>query len=414
MTEPQRVIVGVTGGIAAYKSAELVRQLRKAGVDVQVVMTRAACRFVAPLTFQALTHHPVRTELFDADAEAGMDHLELARWADRVVVAPASADFMARLAAGLADDLLTTLCLATEAPVTLAPAMNWAMWRHPATRDNADTLRRRGLQLVGPAVGELAEGESGVGRMLEPAAIVEAMLAGEHGPLSEMHVMVTAGPTREALDPVRYLTNRSSGRMGFAVAAAAARAGARVTLVAGPVSLDTPTGCERVDVESAVEMRDAVMERVAGCDVFVAVAAVADYRVAERAPRKIKKSAGSVSLDLEPNPDILAEVAALGNGPFTVGFAAETEDVERNARAKLESKSLDMIAANRVGDDAGFDVGDNALTVIWQGGARELARAPKAELARTLVGLVAERLGRTRRPAASEPGRRPGKHEGAG
>lgn len=390
MTEPRRIILGVTGGIAAYKSAELVRRLRREGADVQVVMTSGACRFVTPLTFQALTHHPVRTELFDPAAEAGMGHLELARWADDVVIAPASADFMARLAGGLADDLLTTLCLATEAPLTLAPAMNWAMWRHPATRANADTLRSRGARVLGPAVGELAEGESGEGRMLEPGDITAQLLG--PGPLSGSHWLVTAGPTREPMDPVRYLSNRSSGRMGFAVAGAAARAGARVTLVTGPVTLGTPPGCERVDVETAEEMRGAVMERATGCDVFVAVAAVADYRVAEVAPDKIRKERDAMSVSLERNPDILAEVAALSEGPFTVGFAAETENVEQNARAKLEAKGLDMIAANRVGDGIGFDVDDNSLTVLWEGGRRELPRAGKQALADSLVALIRDRL----------------------
>lgn len=398
MTDPRRVILGVTGGIAAYKSAELVRQLRREGADVQVVMTRGARRFVTPLTFQALTHHPVRTDLFDPAAEAGMGHLELARWADEVLVAPASADFMARLAAGLADDLLTTLCLATEAPVTLAPAMNWAMWRHAATRANAGTLRSRGVTLIGPAVGELAEGESGEGRMLEPADITARLLG--PGPLSGTHWMVTAGPTREPLDPVRFLSNRSSGRMGFAVAAAAARAGARVTLVSGPVALETPPGCDRVDVETAGDMHRAVMERAGECDVFVAVAAVSDYRPGEAAPEKIRKSREAMSVALQRNPDILAEVAALPDGPFTVGFAAETGNVEANARGKLETKGLDMIAANRVGGGAGFDAEDNSLTVLWQGGRHELPRTGKPELATSLVGLIADRMKASGNPPA--------------
>lgn len=398
MTDPRRVILGVTGGIAAYKSAELVRQLRREGADVQVVMTRGARQFVTPLTFQALTHHPVRTDLFDPAAEAGMGHLELARWADEVLVAPASADFMARLAAGLADDLLTTLCLATEAPVTLAPAMNWAMWRHAATRANAGTLRSRGVTLIGPAVGELAEGESGEGRMLEPADITARLLG--PGPLSGTHWMVTAGPTREPLDPVRFLSNRSSGRMGFAVAAAAARAGARVTLVSGPVALETPPGCDRVDVETAGDMHRAVMERAGECDVFVAVAAVSDYRPGEAAPEKIRKSREAMSVALQRNPDILAEVAALPDGPFTVGFAAETGNVEANARGKLETKGLDMIAANRVGGGAGFDAEDNSLTVLWQGGRHELPRTGKPELATSLVGLIADRMKASGNPPA--------------
>lgn len=400
-SQPERVLLGVTGGIAAYKSAELVRRLRKAGVDVQVVMTKGARQFVTPLTFQALTHHPVRTELFDPAAEAGMGHLELARWADEVVVAPASADFMARLASGLADDLLTTLCLATEAPLTLAPAMNWAMWRHPATRANAETLRQRGVRLIGPAVGELAEGESGEGRMLEPDAIAAQVLGRNSGPLAGTRFLVTAGPTREPLDPVRYLSNRSSGRMGFAVAAAAARAGARVTLVSGPVSLPTPPGCERVDVETAADMHRAVMERAGDCDVFVGVAAVADYRAADVAANKIKKAREALSVALERNPDILGDVAALPGGPFTVGFAAETDHLEENARAKLEAKGLDMIAANRVGEGVGFDTADNSLTVLWPGGRRELPSADKGALAGELVRLLAERLDRGSGESAS-------------
>ncbi len=394
----KRVLLGVTGGIAAYKSAELVRRLRDAGADVRVVMTAGAEAFVAPLTFQALSGHRVHTRLLDAEAEAGMGHIELARWADAVLVAPASADCLARLAAGLADDLLTTLVLATEAPVFLAPAMNRVMWSAQATRDNAATLAGRGLTLLGPGEGGQACGESGAGRMREPAELVEA-LAGAlatGGSLAGRTVMVTAGPTREPVDPVRFLGNRSSGRMGFAVAAAARRQGARVILVAGPVALATPPGCERVDVETAAEMQAAVEARLAGCDIFVATAAVADYRVREPSGQKIKKAADRLQLELVRNPDILASVAARAGGPFTVGFAAETEDLAGNARAKLENKSLDMVAANRVGAGRGFERPDNALELFWPGGGESLARMAKGALAERLMARVAQRFFETR------------------
>jgi len=396
----RRVLLGVTGGIAAYKAAELARLLVKGGDAVQVVMTRAATEFIAPLTFQALTHRPVRTELFDATAEAGMGHLELARWADLVVVAPASADFIARLAHGRADDLLSTLCLATEAPIWLAPAMNVRMWRNHATRDNVALLKERGMDILGPAIGPLAEGESGEGRLLEPAAIAEA-LAVPDGPLKGARLLISAGPTREALDPVRYITNRSSGRMGFAVAEAAARAGARVTLVAGPVTLSTPPGCERVAVESAADMHREVLARAADSDIYIGVAAIADFRPRRSQASKIKKGEQTPALELERTADVLADVAAMTNAPFTVGFAAETGDVEANARTKMQAKGLDMIAANHVGgDETGFDDRDNALTVLWPGGRHELPRAAKPELARSLLALIAERFAQCPRAAA--------------
>lgn len=392
----KHVLLGVTGGIAVYKSPDLVRRLREAGAEVQVVMTAAAQQFVTPLTFQAVSGHPVRTELWDTAAEMGMGHIELARWADLVLVAPATADFMARLAHGIADDLLTTLCLATEAPLALAPAMNWAMWGNPVTRNNVQRLTDRGVRMLGPGEGELAEGEVGVGRMLEPAEIVAALNGAAGTPFHNVHVLVTAGPTREPVDPVRFLSNRSSGKMGFAVARAAAEAGARVTLVSGPVQLATPKNVRRVDVETAAGMRAAVMREIAGSDIFIAAAAVADYAPAEVAAQKIKKHNAGLQLSLERTPDILAEVATRVPRPFIVGFSAETEQLEANAREKLEKKRLDMIAANWVGAGRGFDRDDNALVVYWHDGAAELGSASKLELARRLMTLIADHYAKHR------------------
>lgn len=399
----KRVVVGVTGGIAAYKSAELVRGLRRAGAEVRVVMTPAACRFITPLTLQALSGHPVGVDLMDPERESAMGHIDLARWADLLLVAPASADFLARLAVGRADDLLAAVALATEAPVAVAPAMNRQMWAAAATRANVATLAGRGVSVLGPAEGEQACGEWGPGRMLEPDDILSAVEGGFPGGLLDgLSVLVTAGPTREPVDPVRFISNRSSGRMGFAVAEAAAAAGAKVTLVAGPVALAPPRGvAERVDVETAREMLEAVSRRQ--CDIFIGVAAVADYRAAETPAQKMKKK-DSEHLALVPNPDILASVAARSPRPFTVGFAAETERLEEHARAKLESKNLDMIAANRVGPGAagGFDSERNALELFWPGGHASLPDAPKVELARELVARVAERLAACRRTANDE------------
>ncbi len=389
----KHILLGVTGGIAAYKSAELVRQLRAQGARVRVVMTAGAQAFITPLTLQALSGNPVHTELLDAQAEAAMGHIELARWADAVLVAPATADCIARLRQGRADDLLTAVVLAGEVPVALAPAMNRAMWENAATQDNVGALLARGMHVFGPGEGEQACGETGPGRLLEPEQLVN-MLAGlfSSGLLAGCRVLVTAGPTREAIDPVRYISNRSSGRMGFAVARAAREAGAAVVLIAGPVSLETPEGVTRIDVVSAQDMLHAVQEQVADCDIFISVAAVADYRPEDVAPRKIKKSDASMTLRLTRNPDILATVAALPQAPFTVGFAAETELLEAHARAKRAAKSLDMIAANRVGEGAGFDVPDNALQVYWEGGEQSLASAGKEKLARRLVALIAQRF----------------------
>ena len=393
----KRLLLGVTGGIAAYKSAELIRLLRKSGVEVQVVMTQAAARFISPLSLQALSGRPVRQALFDPDQEAAMGHIDLARWADLVLVAPASADFMARLAAGLADDLLSTLCLASDAPIVLAPSMNQQMWRNAATCDNAALLEHRGLELWGPASGDQACGEQGPGRMLEPQELwrrVRARLL--TGDLVGVRVLLTAGPTREPIDPVRYLTNRSSGKMGYALARAFAARGAEVTLVSGPVTLSTPRGVRRIDVETALQMQAAVMSRVADCELFVACAAVADYRPLTVAERKLKKQQENMDLELTRNPDILAGVAALAEAPFTLGFAAETERPVEQAEEKRLAKGVKAIAANLVGArEGGFERDENALTLIWQGGRKEFPMMEKGRLAEVLVAELMEIYGKT-------------------
>ena len=389
----KRIVLGVTGGIAAYKSADLVRRLRDAGAEVRVVMTRGAQAFVTPLTFQAVSGHPVHTELLDTAAEAGMGHIELARWADHMLVAPATADFMARLAHGLADDLLTTICLATAAPLALAPSMNQQMWANPATRHNCAVLRERGVRLLGPDSGSQACGDRGPGRMTEPAELVAMLFTDQPALLAGRHVVVTAGPTYEDIDPVRFIGNRSSGRMGFAVAAAAAEAGARVSLVAGPVRLETPPGVNRRDVRSAAEMHDIALGLARDADVFFGVAAVADYRPAEVAPQKIKKGEPEQTLRLVGTPDILAEVAALPARPFTVGFAAETEHLREHALEKLSRKSLDMIAANRVGQEgSGFESEDNEILLLSADREQHLGSGSKMKLARLLIRAVASHL----------------------
>jgi len=389
----KRVLVGVTGGIAAYKTAVLVRELRTAGAEVRVVMTRAAQEFITPLTLQTLSRNPVHLSLLDRDQEAALGHIELARWAELVLVAPASADFLARLSHGLADDLLATVCLATAAPLAVAPAMNRQMWANPATADNLAVLQRRGVRVWGPASGDQACGETGPGRMLEPGELLERVsgLWGE-APLRGRKALVTAGPTREPIDPVRFLSNRSSGKMGYAVAEALRDLGAEVCLISGPVGLPCPPRVERILVESALEMYQAVMSRASDCALFVAAAAVADYRPLEVHSRKLKKRQEQLSLPLVRTPDILASVAALPDGPFTVGFAAETDQLETYAASKLEEKGLDMVAANQVGGaSGGFDADENALTVLWRGGRRQLTTAPKPLLAKQLAALVAER-----------------------
>ena len=425
------IILGVAGGIAAYKSPEIVRRLKDAGHEVRVVMTAAAEAFVTPLTFQAVSGEPVHRDLLDETAEAAMGHIELARWADVVLAAPATANLMARLAHGFADDLLTTLCLATPAPIVLAPAMNQRMWRAAATQANLDTLVERGVRIIGPDAGWQACGDVGPGRMSEPADIVSELLAGDGSasppsapsgsatstpdptsdptapfaesaaPLAGVRVLVTAGPTREPIDPVRFISNHSSGKMGFAVAAAARGLGAEVDLVSGPVALDPPPGVGVVPVGSAAEMHHEVLSRAGRCDIFIASAAVADYTPAAPASGKLKKAATPLSLELQPTSDILAEVAALDDPPFTVGFAAETEDLERHARSKLERKGLDLIAGNRVGGaDLGFDSDRNALLVLWPDGGRvDLPAGPKTLLARQLLRVVTERF-LARRPAS--------------
>jgi len=390
-----RILLGVSGGIAAYKAAELTRRLRDAGAEVRVVLTENAARFVTALTFQALSGQPVRSGLWDEAAEAAMGHIELARWAQHILIAPASADLIARLAHGLADDLLTTLCLASSAPLALAPAMNQQMWAHAATQANLDLLRARGVAVLGPGSGSQACGEFGAGRLLEADTIVAELTAlrqrhmSAAGALAGTRVLVSAGPTFEDIDPVRYLGNRSSGRMGFAVAQAAAEAGASVQLVAGPVHLPTPAGVARSDVRSAREMHAAVMQHIPQCDIFISAAAVGDYRPAEIAAHKLKKTGGALALTLTENPDILAEVAALKKRPFLVGFAAETQNLHSYARAKLERKKLDLIAANRVDGNCGFDAADNELLLLWPGGEEALARAAKPDLARALVERIA-------------------------
>lgn len=399
--QPRKILLGVTGGIAAYKSPDLVRRLLERGAqEVQVVMSHGAQKFVGALTFQAVSGRAVRTELWDEAGEAGMGHIELARWADEILVAPATAEFMARLAHGFAGDLLTTLCLATTAPITLAPAMNHQMWMNAATQANVQLLKERGTRILGPDSGEQACGEVGAGRMLEPARIVEEVFASKAGTgvLRGLKVMITAGPTREKIDPVRFISNRSSGKMGYAIAAAARDAGAEVTLISGPVQIPAPPGVARLEVESAEQMLTAVQAALADSgsrgriDIFIAAAAVSDYRMIKIAPQKIKKTADTLNLALMRAPDVLGIVSRSPARPFLVGFAAETEHVESNALAKLARKNLDMIAANRVGEGLAFDQDDNALTVYWRDGRRELALNSKAALARQLIEVIAERF----------------------
>jgi phosphopantothenoylcysteine decarboxylase/phosphopantothenate--cysteine ligase len=400
------IVLGITGGIAAYKAPDLVRRLRERGAEVQIVMTASAEEFVTATALQAVSGRPIRSNLWDKEAEAAMSHIELARWADIVLIAPATAEVMARIVSGAAPDLLTTICLATEAPIALAPAMNHVMWNNPATQSNRDVLEQRGIHILGPGTGSQACGETGAGRMLEPetiAATVCGLSVGKgKGLLEGKSVIVTAGPTREPIDPVRYITNRSSGKMGYAIARAAAAQGANVVLISGPVSLPAPPGMDVHHVNTAQEMYDATHEHIANADIFVAAAAVADYRPAKTEKQKIKKDNETSNIDLVRCPDILTSVAALHMPPFTVGFAAETEKVEDHARSKLEKKKLDMIVANQVGDDRGFDHDDNAVNVLWQNGTKEFPKAAKAELARDLIELIAERYFAAR-GAGTEP-----------
>ena len=390
---PMNIVLGITGGIAAYKAPDLVRRLRERGGEVQIVMTASAEEFVTGTALQAVSGRPIRSNLWDKEAEAAMSHIELARWADVVLIAPATAEVMARIVSGGAPDLLTTICLATEAPLAVAPAMNHIMWSNPATQANRKVLEERGIHILGPGIGSQACGETGAGRMLEPdtiaAAVFDLAVGKGEGLLTGRKVVITAGPTREPIDPVRYITNRSSGKMGYAMARAAAAQGAEVVLISGPVNLPEPPGIEVRNVLSAQDMYEATHTCVGEADIFIAAAAVADYRPAEWREQKIKKNEESMSIDLVRCPDVLASVAALAAGPFTVGFAAETEKVDDYARSKLENKSLNMIIANRVGSDCGFDTDDNSVNVIWTDGEQRFLEARKSELARDLVELIA-------------------------
>ncbi len=404
------IVLGISGGIAAYKTPELVRRLRDHGADVQIVMTASAAEFVTETALQAVSGRPIRNNLWDREAEAAMSHIELARWADAVLIAPATAEIIARLAGGGAPDLLTTLCLATEAPIALAPAMNHVMWQNPAVQANIETLTDRGMLVIGPDSGSQACGETGAGRMSEPDEIAAAVAAlakkasAGGGLLAGRTVLVTAGPTREAIDPVRYITNRSSGKMGFAVAAAAAAEGATVVLVSGPVSLPDPRGVEIHRVITAEQMYETTHAMLGGVDIFIAAAAVSDYRPVVVSEQKIKKSDGDdgMTLELTRSRDILASVAARPDAPFTVGFAAETNNVREYALQKLERKKLDMIIANRVGTDCGFDCDENTVEVYWPGGEQSFPTASKASLARDLVRLIAERHAKER-SSGTEP-----------
>lgn len=408
--DQQRVLLGVTGGIAAYKSPDLVRRLQDAGAEVRVVMTPSATRLVSPTVFQAVSGHPVRSELWDDAAEAAMGHIELARWATLVLIAPATAHLMSQLAAGSAGNLLTTLCLATSAPVVLAPAMNQAMWRHAATQANRATLQSRGVRCIGPASGSQACGDVGPGRMVEPSDIVSALgdapASDIAGLLKGTRVLITAGPTREPIDPVRFVSNRSSGKMGFAVATAAIAAGADVTLITGPVHLPTPAGVRRIDVETAAEMFAAALGQIADADIYIGAAAISDYRP-EPASQKIKKRTDRLTLEMQKSPDLLATIAARIPGPFTVGFAAETERVEEHASQKLEAKRLDMIVANQVGAKLGFDEDENSALVLWREGQQALDRMAKGDLARQIIAIVAARF-TVARDSRVTPIRRPG------
>jgi phosphopantothenoylcysteine decarboxylase/phosphopantothenate--cysteine ligase len=385
----KRILLGLTGGIAAYKAAELTRLLKRSGADVRVVMSDAATRFITPLTLQALSGQPVWTDLWDGRVPDGMGHIELSRDRDLIVIAPASADFLAKVANGLADDLLSTLCVARRCPLLVAPAMNVEMWDNPATRRNLEHLTIDGIRVAGPGAGEQACGEIGLGRMLEPEQIlaeIEALLGPR--PLEGKRVLVSAGPTQEPIDPVRVITNLSSGKMGYAVARAAQEAGAHVTLVSGPVALNTPAGVSRIDVHTAEEMFQAVKQAALRSDVFISVAAVSDYRAKSPSPRKIKKANGAaLTLELEENPDILAHVAAMKDGPFCVGFAAESEELARHAKEKRARKKIPLLAANLAQDALGAD--ENAITLYDERGEHPLGRGSKLELARKLVAHVA-------------------------
>ena len=391
----RKILLGVSGSVAAYRAPELARRLAGHGAEVRAVLTDGGAKLISPLLLQAVTGAPVRNSLWDEAAEAAMSHIELARWADCIVVAPATANTIARLARGEACDLLSTVCLASTAPLLLAPAMNRNMWGNAATQENCAALGRRGCVLVGPDHGEQACGDVGEGRMSAVPDIIDAIERALElsDRLAGQRVLITAGPTREPIDPVRFLSNRSTGRMGFALADAAAKAGAEVHLVAGPTSAPTPPGVERVDVVTAGEMLKAVMRRAPDCHIFIACAAVSDYAPSHYSPKKLKRDDSTTRLELSPCPDILGQVAGLPQRPFLVGFAAETQDVEQNARAKLEAKGVDMIVGNRVGEGRGFGDVETSVRVVWNGGGQGIGPSTKPEMARQLIGLVAERCG---------------------
>lgn len=394
----QNILLGITGGIAAYKTPDLVRKLTALGANVRVVMTASAKEFVSPLALQAVSGNPVADDLLDRDAEAAMGHIEFARWADKLLIAPASANFMAKLAHGLADDLLSTLCLATPAAIYIAPAMNQQMWNAPATQANLTLLQSRNVQVFGPAQGEQACGDVGPGRMLEPQELAN-MLAQTNVQrlLDGKRIVITAGPTRENIDPVRYITNHSSGKMGYALANAAHALGANVTLISGPVNLPKPANLELVDVLSAQQMHEAVMASISGCDIFIGCAAVADYKPTQKTDQKIKKNDKELTLTFTKNPDILSDVAHLSNPPFTVGFAAETQKVSEYAKDKLRRKKLNMIAANDVSvPGLGFNSEQNALHVFWPEGEKNLGLADKTELAMQLMLLITQQYNKNR------------------
>jgi len=390
----KQILLGISGGIAAYKSAELVRLLVKQGVEVRVVMTQSAIQFVTPLTFQALSGHPVHTSLLDADQENAMGHINLARWADVFLIAPTTANCLAKLSYGLGDDLLSTLYLAVECSVYIAPAMNQSMWNKTITQENVRRLKQHGVHFIGPNVGSQACGEQGYGRMSEPVEIVQSLYARQvSSALQGKKILITAGPTREALDPVRYITNRSSGKMGYALAEQAQLLGAKVTLISGPVVLSVPTNVQVHFVESAADMYAAVMQFIDQQDIMIAAAAVADYTPDTVQTEKIKKQGQQTQLTLSKTQDIVASVASLKNKPFTVGFAAETQDLEQYAQDKLARKNLDMIAANWVGQqEGGFDSERNALQVYWHNGQKTFTMQAKAELASELLTLIGERV----------------------
>ncbi|NOX44094.1 MAG: bifunctional phosphopantothenoylcysteine decarboxylase/phosphopantothenate--cysteine ligase CoaBC [Gammaproteobacteria bacterium] len=390
----KNIVLGVCGSIAAYKSADLIRRLTELGANIRVVMTQSANEFITPLTLQTLSQNPVHQHLLDCDSESNMSHIELARWADIILIAPCSANFIAKLAHGAADDLLSTVCLATRSPIIIVPAMNNAMWENPATQENIHTLEKREVIRFGPAAGNQACGETGLGRMQEPVQIINNLNEMFQAKLLHgQHILITAGPTQEDIDPVRYISNRSSGKMGFAIAKAAVEAGSKVTLICGPVQRSTPRHVDRIDVRTAEQMNTAVSNFVTQADIFISTAAVADYRPQVTQSEKIKKTSEDLKLELVRNPDILLNVANAANPPFTVGFAAETNNVKENALTKLKLKSLDMIAANQVGNEkGGFDSDENALAVFWPGGEILLPMATKEKIARELIAIVAERF----------------------